>query len=123
MNHVQTIRLAPLADCDWAAPAQGPAGLTFMVFEGEIVRADVQDSSIATAEGARVGDSEERITQLYPGRVTVRPHKYTDGKYLIITPMASTDTLHRILFETDGSVVTRFRSGMRPQVGWVEGCA
>jgi hypothetical protein len=95
----------------------------FMVVNGQIARVDLNDSSIATAEGARMGDSEQRIMQLYPGRVTVQPHKYTDGHYLVIRSSDPADTVHHIIFETDGNVVTAFRAGRMPEVKYVEGCS
>ena len=57
------------------------------------------------------------------GRVTVQPHKYTNGHYLVVRSATAADTTHRIIFETDGKVVTRFRSGRMPEVAWVEGCS
>ena len=62
-------------------------------------------------------------TALYSGRVTVEPHKYTDGHYLVVRPSAPADSAFRLIFETDGTRVTRFRSGLQPQVAWIEGCA
>ena len=101
----------------------GPAGVRMMAEAGRIVRVDVDSSTIATAEGARVGDTEERIQSLYPGRVTVTPHKYTDGHYLTVTPASPADSAFRIVFETLRGRVTTFRAGRRPQVEYIEGCA
>ena len=95
----------------------------FMVINGQIARVDVNDSSISTAEGARVGDTEQRITELYPGRVTVQPHKYSDGHYLVVAPAAPADGGRNIIFETDGKVVTTYRAGRMPEVEYVEGCS
>jgi hypothetical protein len=95
----------------------------FMVINGQIARVDVNDSSIATTEGARMGDTEERINQLYPGRVTVQPHKYTDGHYLVVTSAAPADSGYHIIFETDGKVVTTYRAGRMPEVEYIEGCS
>ena len=95
----------------------------FMVVSGQIARVDVNDSTIRTAEGARVGDTEERIMQLYPGRVTVQPHKYSDGHYLVVAPAAPADSGRNIIFETDGRVVTTYRAGRMPEVEYVEGCS
>ncbi len=61
--------------------------------------------------------------QLYPGQVSISPHKYVDGHYLIVTPSAPADSTYRLVFETDGKLVTRFRSGKMPEVTWVEGCS
>jgi hypothetical protein len=76
---------------------------------------------LATAEGARVGDSEARIKEIYGDRVTVQPHKYLpNGHYLVVA--AAGDAANRIVFETDGKVVTTYRAGRRPEVENVEGC-
>ena len=95
----------------------------FMVVNGQIARVDVNDSSIATAEGARMGDTEQRIMELYPGRVTVQPHKYSDGHYLVVAPASPADSGHHIIFETDGQKVTTYRAGRMPEVEYVEGCS
>lgn len=95
----------------------------FMVVHGAIARVDISDSGITTAEGARIGDSEQRIHELYSGRVTVEPHKYVDGHYLVVAPSAPADSGHAIIFETDGSRVTSFRAGRVPEVRYIEGCS
>ena len=86
-------------------------------------RNNVDSSLVATDSGARVGDSEEAVTARYHGQLRVEPHKYTgpEGHYLVFEPLR--DTLHRIIFETDGQRVTTMRSGRRPAVEYVEGCA
>jgi hypothetical protein len=113
---------ADISECDYAKISL-PAGTRVMIESGRVARVDVTDSSaVTTAEGARIGDSEERIQALYPGRVTVQPHKYTNGHYLVVKPAAG-DTMSQIIFETDGARVTRFRAGVLPPVAWVEGCA
>jgi len=113
-----------LNECDFLSPASGPRIFMLMVERGRVARVDVPDSSgISTVAGARVGDSEARIMSLYPGRVKVQPHKYTSGHYLVVTPASRADSAFRIVFETDGSKVVRYRSGRRPAVEYVEGCA
>jgi hypothetical protein len=92
-----------------------------MLTSDTVVRFDVRDGSIATAEGARVGDSEARVQSLYSGRVSMQPHKYVaGGHYLVVTDPAH--PADRIVFETDGKVVTQFRAGRTPEVTNVEGC-
>ncbi len=114
----------PEAQCDYAQSARLPQGVSVMLERGRVVRVEVVNASrVATAEGARIGDTEARIQQLYPGRVTVGPHKYTDGHYLTVRPTPPSDTTHLLVFETDGKVVERFRAGQKPQVEYVEGCA
>jgi hypothetical protein len=109
--------------CDYPRSARLPAGVMVMVQGQRVVRVEVDSGAVATAEGARIGDAEARIQQLYPGRVTVQPHKYTDGHYLVVRPAAASDTANLLIFETDGRVVQRFRAGQKPQVEYVEGCS
>lgn len=109
--------------CDYAASEGLPPGIGLMVGEGTIKRVEVRRGEFATAAGARIGDSEERIKGLYPGRVTVTPHEYTDGHYLTVVPSSMADSTYRIVFETDGSRVLRYRAGVLPHVGYVEGCS
>ena len=109
------------SSCEFISPEGAPDGLTLMAESGRIVRADVTSGTARTAEGAAIGDSERRILELYPA-LRRMPHKYTTGSYLVVLPNAPADTLHRYVFETDGSSVTRFRAGLYPPVEYVEGC-
>jgi hypothetical protein len=113
--------------CDHVTPAFAKGAepsMLFMIEQGRIARVEVRDSSVATAAGARVGDARSRIETLYRGRVRVEPHKYTDGKYLIVPLGTGADSLFRLVFETDeNGKVSTFRSGLYPQVQWVEGCS
>ena len=92
-----------------------------MVEKGTVSRVDITQGTVATTKGARIGDSEDRIKSLYPGQVKVMPHKYTDGHYLVVTPAGGGE--NRIVFETDGEKVLRYRSGREPAVEYVEGCS
>lgn len=113
---------ANLGECGFIKPRSGPKGIIMMVEKGEISRVDVvSGSTVATVEGAKIGDTEDRIKSLYPGQVEVQPHKYTDGHYLVVTPKNGGD--NRIVFETDGKKVLRYRSGRMPAVQYVEGCS
>ena len=119
-------QLAPPASgaeqCGYVQPVPGLDSVAFMVVSGRIARVDVMGRRFSTVEGARVGDTEARIDSLYRGRVEVQPHKYTDGHYLVVRPMER-GSAYRIVFETDGNRVTRYRAGRLPEVGWVEGCS
>ena len=107
--------------CDYVDWRGGPPGVRVMIEGGRIARVDVTAPPVATADGARVGDTEARVQALYPGRVAVTPHKYEEGHYLTVTP-ASGDTSVAIVFEAVKGQVTRYRAGRRPQVEYVEGC-
>ena len=112
---------ADTAGCYFVQWRGGPPGVRVMVEGGRIARVDVDTAGIRTAAGAGIGDTEEQIQQLYPGRVAVTPRKYEEGHTLTIAPNA-TDSSHAIVFETAGGKVTRYRAGRRPQVEYVEGC-
>lgn len=42
--------------------------------------------------------------------------------YLTLVPTGADDADFQLIFETDGSKVTRFRAGKAPEVAFVEGC-
>lgn len=109
--------------CAYVQPIAGLDSVMFMVVDGRVARVDVTGGRTTTVEGARIGDTEERIESLYAGRVEEQPHKYTSGHYLVVRPAGRADSTYRIVFETDGSRVTRYRSGRLPEVMWVEGCS
>ena len=123
-----------LDNCAYAVAKGGPTGLLFMVLRDNetdpwrIVRVDVDDGSrIATLGGIRIGATEADVKRIYgePGRtgkVTVENHEYVEGGHYITYDDDGPDGL-RMLFETDGQKVTRFRSGQQGPVGYVEGCA
>ncbi len=115
-------RTSGLEKCDYVRPKNGPAGVLLMVVDGRIARVDVDSTSVSTAAGVRLGDAESRVRQAYPG-ARVEPHKYVDGHYFIAIPGTPADTLHRLVFETDGKTVTRMRGGVYPPVEYVEGCS
>jgi len=113
-----------MEECDFIRIRDWPDGPLIMVERGTISRIDiVRTSPITTEAGAKIGDTEARIEALYPGRVQVQPHKYTDGRYLVVTPSGTGEQAYRIVFETDGSKVLRYRSGRMPAVQYVEGCS
>jgi hypothetical protein len=93
-----------------------------MLVNDTIVRVQVDSAGIPTEAGAAVGDPEPRVLELYHDRIATEPHKYMGptGHNLVVTDRA--DTLRRLVFETDGQTVIRYRVGLRPSVDWVEGC-
>jgi hypothetical protein len=121
-----SFRMPPGAEttgCDYASADGVPAGVTIMVEDGRVGRIEVIKGDVATSTGARIGDSESTVKKLYPQQVNITPHKYTDGHYLTVVPKSPADSAFRIIFETDGVRVLRYRAGILPQVEYVEGCA
>ena len=111
----------PAEGCDYASVRGGEPKLSFLIVDDRLARLDVQSTSVPTDRGIRVGDTEAKVKAAYAGNVTVQPHKYTDGHYLVVENPS--DTAIALIFETDGAKVTRYRLGSKPVVSWVEGCS
>jgi len=106
------------------ATVDGMPGVGLMLNDGVIGRIDINAGAISTSSGAHIGSTEQEIKDLFPGIITVTDHAYVDGgHYLTLTPTADSLKDFRVVFETDGQVVTSYRAGKTPQVEWVEGCA
>jgi hypothetical protein len=98
-------------------------GVGLMIIRGRIARIDVDTPEITTINGARVGHTEDQIKSIYPGQLTVGPHKYVEqGHYLTFIPKEPEFSQYRLVFETDGKVVTTYGAGKLPEVEWVEHC-
>lgn len=108
--------------CNYAEPLAGDPERTpgFMVNDGTIARIDISKPEYQTDKGAKVGDSEERIKQLYGEAVEIEQHFYIDGHYLTIK---YEEGKYAMVFETDGSEVTYIRAGRMPEAWFVEGCS
>lgn len=114
----------PLNQCAYLESKRIPEGLGFMFAEGRVVRIDVSKPGFRTASGAAVGDTEDRVKQLYSGRITVEPHHYEpEGHYLNYSPSSGIEHEYGIVFETDGARVTSFRTGTLAAIALVEGCS
>jgi hypothetical protein len=110
--------------CAYVRIANAPPGLRVLAVRDTVARIEIDSTNIATGLGARVGDPEWRVRDLYGSRVTVQPHKYLpNGHYMIVSPIPATDSGFRLVFETDGTKITKYRAGREPEVEWVEGCA
>ncbi|MEH1850899.1 MAG: hypothetical protein V7L11_04230 [Nostoc sp.] len=116
---------SPNNNCYYVKPQNEPKNLSFMVTKGRISRVDVrQNTQITTLKGAKIGDTEARIKSLYPGQIKVTPHKYVqNGHYLTFIPKDRAYQNYRVVFETDGKLVTQFRAGKLPEIEYVEGCS
>jgi len=106
-----------------AAPVLDNVG--FMVFDGTIARVDIfPGSNITTRSGARIGMTEAQIKNLFGDKIETSGHPYVaGGKYLTYVPVDEKDKNFRVIFETDANgIVTSYRAGRLPEVGWIEGC-
>jgi hypothetical protein len=111
--------------CDFVFPAVGagiPFGVNVMVVKGKVARIDVDTGTVTTDDGAKIGDSEDKIKSIYGDELKVSPHKYIEGGHYLTVLGDSASAGKAMVFETDGKQVTMFRAGRIPEVEWVEGC-
>jgi hypothetical protein len=108
--------------CGYFRSTRAP-GMRFVFLRWQLARIEVDSGSIATAEGIRIGSTETQVNDAYPGRVVVTDDALTGGHFLSVAPPEDGDTTLRVVFETDGHRVTRFRTGLRYAVEWAEGCS
>lgn len=113
-------------ECDFVFPAVGagvPDNVGVMIVKGKVARIDVDTGSVTTEDGAKIGDTEDKIKSIYNGDLQIEPHKYVTGGHYMIVMGDSASAGKAIVFETNGKVVTNFRAGRLPEVKWVEGCS
>jgi len=109
--------------CKYTRGSRLPKGIQVMTFDSVVVRIDVTEPGVRTAEGVQVGDRETRVLERYGDRAEVTSHKYSGPQWHYVTVTPANDPAHRIVFETDGNVVKNYRVGRVPEVEWVEGCS
>jgi hypothetical protein len=111
-------------DKDQACRGYGLPGLAgriwFVGEDGIILVAYVKEGPTATDLGIRIGDSEQRVLDLYKGRVSVEGHKYIEeGHYLNVT---GPDGKVQIVFEAAEGKVFLYRAGRErvedPEMCW-----
>jgi hypothetical protein len=111
--------------CDYVFPAVGagiPFGVNVMVVKGKIARIDVDTGTVTTEDGAKIGDTEDRIKSIYGDELKITPDKYIPGGHNMAVMGDSASAGKALVFVTDGQRVTMFRAGRLPEVEWVEGC-
>lgn len=109
--------------CTYVGGTDLPTGVRVMVVDSVVARIDVTAPGVPTAEGIAVGTREQEVLARYGPDAVVTPHKYRGPAWHYVTVTPPHDTLHRMVFETDGAVVTSYRVGRLPEVQWVEGCS
>ncbi len=110
--------------CFYLSLERAPSGLSFMVVDGIVARADVDKPHIRTLSGAEVGQTTEDIQRIYPDKIRITSHAYSAGHYLYFEPVDPSDQEFGLIFETDREgKVERYRVGRLPPAQWVEGCS
>ena len=93
--------------------------------DGAIVRIDVGEMH-DTRSGIRFGSTKAEVLEAYGDRIVASPHPYGSGpgsEYLTYVPADPADEGYRLIIETSEDRVVGMRSGLLPQVEWIEGCA
>jgi hypothetical protein len=106
----------PNTNCYWLTAAKAPDGIRFMVSEGTIERIDIVGGPITTRSGVGIGTPVERVVEFFGDQID--PSE--DGRTLTFVPSDESDAEFRVIFETDGAVVTSLRSGRIPQIRWTD---
>lgn len=118
-NAVQA-EFAPVSEpvdpvCDTYVPTGGPAGVILTVTAGTVERVDITNPDLTTRSGAGVGLTEQGLFDLFGDSLT-SVARDGGGNTITFTPSDASDAEFRVIFETDGTMVTTFRSGRLPQV-------
>ena len=107
--------------CHLYIPTGGPDGVILTVTAGTVERVDITNPELTTRSGAGVGMTEQALNELFGGQLTTEPRE-GGGNTITFTPADVADAEFRVIFETDGSTVTTFRSGRLPQVMPTNAC-
>ncbi len=106
-------------ECAMVYPEGRPEQFTYMLVNDRVARVVILVDGYLTDKGARVGWYEDDVLRVYSDRAKVFPNKYDDTKHDIVV---DTRFNYQIIFETDGKKVLKYRAGVLPGVGYVEGC-
>ena len=108
--------------CYLLAPANGPDGMVFTVYNSSIERVDITNAIITTRSGASMGSTEAQLHELFGARLLVTPYANGSGNSIQFVPVDEADVDYRVIFETDGTSVTSMRAGRLPVVAPSEPC-
>ena len=114
--------VTPIGHCFLVVPEAGQAGLTFWVVAGTIERVDVDTRTITTRSGAGIGDTEDRIREMFADRIHTTPLPDGSGNLLAYVPKDVQDATYRVMFLSNGVQVTRLWAGRLPWAEELGGC-
>lgn len=106
--------------CNFVRLTHGLEGVWFLLVDGKLARLDVQNSKYATISGAHVGDKEDKLQQLFNGKMQLIPHP--DDPESSHTLVVYPDRDRQAIFEAVDGVVTKYRVGKTPEVTSIDGC-
>ena len=114
--------VTPRGECFLAIPDRGPDGITFWIIENTVERVDVENELIRTRSGVGIGDTELLINELFGEKIETRVLPNSSEKLLIYVPSDSSDKDFRVVFKSNGRVITKLWSGRLPWVEMTEIC-
>jgi len=109
--------VTPRGKCFLAIPDEGPSGITFWIVESTVERIDIDNELIRTRSGAGIGDTESLIYELFGEKIKTKVLPESSEKLLVYVPSDSSDKNFRVVFKSDGRLITKLWSGRLP---WVE---
>ncbi len=94
-----------------------------LMFEaGILTRIEIDAGDIRSPSGIGIGSTEREAKHAYGKRLIVKPHFYT-GEPAHYLKIFSRDGRYAMVFETDGTKIVNFRSGLKAPAQYVEGCS
>ena len=114
--------ITPVGHCFLVVPEAGQAGLTFWVVAGTVERVDVDTRTITTRSGAGIGDTEDRIRELFGERIHTTTLPDGSGNLLAYVPKDVADATYRVMFLSNGLQITRVWAGRLPWAEEIGGC-
>ncbi len=114
--------ITPVGHCFLVVPEAGQAGLTFWVVSGTVERVDVDTRTITTRSGAGIGDTEDRIREMFGERIHTTTLPDGSGNLLAYIPKDVADATYRVMFLSNGLQITRMWAGRLPWAEELGGC-
>ncbi len=93
-------------------------GVSFLIENGKVGRADFLSDGPKTAEGFGVGSDAETIRSRFGGALSEHVNKYEPD----VTDMVIDQAPGRVIFEIQDGKVRAWRAGVPPAVDYVERC-
>ncbi len=114
--------ITPIGHCFLVVPEAGQAGLAFWVVAGTVERVDVDTRTITTRSGAGIGDTEDRIREMFGERIHTTALPDGSGNLLAYIPRDVADATYRVMFLSNGLQIIRMWAGRLPWAEELGGC-
>lgn len=109
--------------CIYFSPVNGEKDVSFMLYEGRLVRIDVYSRKTETLSGVRVGDTRDNIMRMYDHAVEEIEEDDSHGQMLYLKSNRPEYRNYRMVFDVKNNIVSDYRLGLLPYVNWQQGCS